>query len=321
MLGRILHALPLLPLFVVLTSLPLQANAIRYLLTETYQGTNFYDKFDWFSIPDWSHGRVNYTDRETSKRLNLTYATANTFILRGDYKTVLTADGPGRNSVRIRSKRAFKNHVAVFNVRHMPEGCGTWPAIWETKESGWPSGGELDILEGANNQAPNLVSVHTSANCTMPQVRNHTGTPVSLNCYNGGCNVRLPTQNSYGAPFNAIGGGWYAMERQADFIKVWFWPRTSTTVPATVKTPTNGEVFTEHWGTPSALFNSESCDLAAKFAENNIIINLNFCGDWAGSSYPYSGCPETCKAFVEKNTAYFSNAYFDIESIKVYLAG
>lgn len=68
------------------------------------------------------------------------------------------------------------------------------------------------------------------------------------------------------------------MERQSSFIKVWFWPRDSTTVPSDIKTPSaNGQVFTEHWGRPTALFNSVSCDLASKFAENNIIVNLNFC--------------------------------------------
>ena len=78
MLTRIRHAFPLLSCLLLLTSFPQETNAIRYLLTEEYKGANFYDKFDWFILPDWSLGRVNYTDRETSKRLNLTYATSDT---------------------------------------------------------------------------------------------------------------------------------------------------------------------------------------------------------------------------------------------------
>lgn len=50
----------------------------------------------------------------------------------------------------------------------MPEGCGTWPAAWEVLESNWPNSGEIDIVEGADNESPNLSSLHTSANCTMP---------------------------------------------------------------------------------------------------------------------------------------------------------
>ncbi|KAG2018795.1 glycosyl hydrolase family 16, variant 2 [Coprinopsis cinerea AmutBmut pab1-1] len=304
--------------------------ALQYGLVETWIGPTFYEKFDWFSIPDWSHGRVNYTDRETSRTLNLTYASSDTFILRGDYKSVLSPTGPGRNSVRIRSKRKFSTHVAVFDVRHMPEGCGTWPAIWETEESGWPSGGELDIVEGINNQGPNLVSVHTSPNCTMPREgRDMSGAPVSLTCHGGGCNVRMPSQNSFGPAFNSNGGGWFAVERRPSFIKVWFWPRRGadgssppSNLPADIRTTTSNRVNTDNWRRPAALFNSAagSCDLESKFKPNNIIINLNFCGDWAGPQYPASGCPGTCVDFVNKNSNYFGDAYFDIASIRVYIS-
>lgn len=50
----------------------------------------------------------------------------------------------------------------------MPEGCGTWPAAWETLESDWPNSGEVDIVEGVNNETPNQSTLHTSAGCTMP---------------------------------------------------------------------------------------------------------------------------------------------------------
>jgi beta-glucanase (GH16 family) len=50
----------------------------------------------------------------------------------------------------------------------MPEGCGSWPAFWEVREDGWPTYGELDIVEGVNNISPNAATLHTSAGCTMP---------------------------------------------------------------------------------------------------------------------------------------------------------
>lgn len=59
---------------------------------------------------------------------------------------------------------------------------------------------------------------------------------------NTGCGVQAPTANSYGPSFNANGGGWYAMERTNNFIKVWFFPRNSggptdlTTGAATINT-------------------------------------------------------------------------------------
>lgn len=33
-----------------------------------------------------------------------------------------------------------------FDIRHMPQGCGTWPAAWEVNEEIWPNGGEVDIV-------------------------------------------------------------------------------------------------------------------------------------------------------------------------------
>ena len=106
----------------------------------------------------------NYVNQATALAQNLTYASGNTLIMRADSKTTLTATGPGRNSVRIRSRKTYKTHVVVyalfsyvrrqthklmrfsFDIRHMPQGCSTWPAAWETSEDDWPDSGEVDIV-------------------------------------------------------------------------------------------------------------------------------------------------------------------------------
>ena len=67
----------------------------------------------------------------------------------------------------------------------------------------------------------------------MPATRAMTGTATGNNCDvntdgNTGCGVQAPTANSYGPSFNANGGGWYAMERTNNFVKVWFWPRSGS---------------------------------------------------------------------------------------------
>ena len=49
----------------------------------------------------------------TAEADNLTYASGDTFILRCDDTTVLSASGPGRNSVRIQSNKQYLDHVAV----------------------------------------------------------------------------------------------------------------------------------------------------------------------------------------------------------------
>jgi len=40
----------------------------------------------------------------------------------------------------------------------------------------WPNGGEIDIIEGANDIAPNLVTIHTTPGCTMEGMTNRTQT-------------------------------------------------------------------------------------------------------------------------------------------------
>ena len=52
-------------------------------------------------------------DELTSIKRNLTYAGFDTFILQADHKTVLDPDGPGRDSVRIISRKAYTQHIAV----------------------------------------------------------------------------------------------------------------------------------------------------------------------------------------------------------------
>lgn len=73
-----------------------------------------------------------------------------------------------------------------------------------------------------------------------------------------------------------ISGGWYVMERTTTYIKVWFWPRNSLDVPASVRNGA-GSVETSGFGKPSALFTNGSCNLASHMGPHNIIINLTFC--------------------------------------------
>ncbi|KAL0949940.1 hypothetical protein HGRIS_009965 [Hohenbuehelia grisea] len=297
------------------------AQGASYSLSDNVVGAGFFDAFNFQAIGDPTHGRVNYVDQATARAQNLTFGSGNTFILRADHTTTLSPGGPGRNSVRIRTNKAYTTHVAVFDIRHMPQACGTWPAVWETKESNWPNGGEIDILEGVNDHGPNQATLHTSSGCTMPASRAQSGNALQNDCNvavngNAGCGVQVPSGNSYGPAFNANGGGWYAVERTNSFIKVWFWARNDGSVPSAVRSGASS-VNTDSWGTPVAFFPNTQCDLASHFQENNIIINLTFCGDWAGAVFASQGCPGTCEDFVN-NPANFANAFFDFAAMRVY---
>jgi hypothetical protein len=97
----------------------------------------------------------------------------------------------------------------------------TGSAFW-TNGPNWPVGGEIDIVEGVNDYTNDQATIHTTVGCTIPStdqnVLDITGTVIGLtdcsaaNTGNQGCGVRASQSNSFGAAFNANGGGTYASE-------------------------------------------------------------------------------------------------------------
>jgi len=306
----------------VLLSLAGSAISTTYNIADTYIGTEFLSGFTWETEADPTNGRVTYISQATALADNLTYASGNTFIMRADDTTVLSSSGPGRNSIRIHSNNVYTNSLTILSLSHMPEGCGTWPAFWTTAQTGWPDCGEIDIIEGVNDETPNLTSLHTGPNCTQPATgRTMMGLSQSTDCNandnsNQGCGVKSSFSNSFGPPFNANGGGIYAMERTSTSISVWFWPSNSGLAPSAVMDGASTQ-DTSTFGEPDAAFVNTDCDIATEFAAHNIIFDLTFCGDWAGNAYP-STCPSDCIDYVNNNPSAFTNAYWEISSLLVY---
>ncbi len=83
--------------------------------------------------------------------------------------TAPTVAGP-RKSVRLEGFKRFNRGLFILDVRHMPAGCATWPAFWLTDEPNWPINGEIDILEGVNDQSIAKTALHTSRQCKMDDV-------------------------------------------------------------------------------------------------------------------------------------------------------
>ena len=104
------------------------------------------------------------------------------FVMRADDVSQVLSTSTGRDSVRISSIDAFEDSITVLDVQHMPWGCATWPAFWTVSAQQWPYGGEIDIIEGVNLQMQNLASLHTSANCTLPDRLNQTGWVLLQQC-------------------------------------------------------------------------------------------------------------------------------------------
>lgn len=207
----------------------------------------------------------------------------------------------------------------------MPYGCGTWPSIWLTDPSNWPDHGEIDVLETVNKaDTGNQMTLHTSAGCTMKGVkRMETGVVLGESCVNStdenaGCAVK-GASNTAGSGFSTNGGGVYAMELRSDGIRTWFWPRSG--IPQDVQAAQSPDPSS--WGTALADFPNTGCDIGSHFKNLSIVVDIDLCGSWAGNPTVYnqqSGCSGSCTDYVALNPAAFNDAYWAINSFKVFSA-
>ncbi|KAH8982715.1 concanavalin A-like lectin/glucanase domain-containing protein [Lactarius akahatsu] len=310
-----------------------------FYLQDEWIGEEFYQAWNWETENDPTHGRVNYVSQAEALGKNLTYVDGNgAFVMRADDWSIVDPAARGRDSIRISSQSAYEEAIFVLDLKHMPAGCSTWPAFWTLSKAGpWPNGGEIDIIEGVNLGTHNQATLHTTPNCTMPPDwwrEPQTGKTADSNCdtaanFNTGCGViftdPLPSCTSYGAPFNRAGGGYFVMYKGRDSVKVWFYPRVGY-VPKVIRDGAGrGQRvrpdFT--WGLPAANFPffPDHCNYDQHFDAHQIVFDLTFCGDWAGSDgiWPTSGCGTgTCPDFVNNNPSAFAEAYWEINSLRVY---
>ncbi|KAF2494793.1 hypothetical protein BU16DRAFT_550608 [Lophium mytilinum] len=295
---------------------------LTYSLSDDYSGTGFFDNFDYFTGYDPSSGFVHYVDSAGSESLNLTYASSSSAVLRVD--TSDTDASTGRKSVRITSKKQYSSGLFVFDIVNTPYGCSTWPALWLSDASNWPTNGEIDVVEAVNGATSgNQVTLHTTKGCEMDRKRKETGKVLHKDCYNGtnsnaGCGVQ-GADDTFGQAFNTNGGGVYAMEWRSAGIRVWFFSRSKIPSDLTIGSSPDPS----SWGTALADFPNTDCSISSHFRNQSIIANIDLCGDWAGSTEVYStqgGCPGTCTDFVTTNATAFETAFWEWNSWKVYTA-
>jgi len=239
-----------------------------------------------------------------------------------------------RASVRIQTQYSFTGGLVIMDSVHMPTGCGTWPAFW-TNGPTWPQTGEIDIVEGVNDYTNNQATIHTNSGCDLPTT-NATALGISgsivggTNCAaletgNQGCGIQASQTNSFGAAFNSIGGGVYAMRWDDSGVAVWFFPRSSIPSDITANAP-----VPDNWGTPSAYWPASSCSPFQFFQNHSAIFDTTLCGDWAGSVWTSSGFPgqaqscaqltgvATCQEYVQQNGSALSEAYWEVRGVQIY---
>lgn len=133
----------------------------------------------------------------------------------------------------------------------------------------------------------------------------------------------------------------YATEWTSSAISIWFFPRSA--IPGDIA---SGKPNPASWGTPLAKF-AGNCNIDQHFGNQQIVFfpfssvpaihkaiiahmliknkikqvfDTTFCGDWAGNVWGSSSCASkgSCTDFVANNPAAFKEAYWKVNSLKVY---
>ncbi|PVI00987.1 glycoside hydrolase family 16 protein [Periconia macrospinosa] len=306
---------------------------IEYSLKDAYEGNTFFDKFDYFSDEDPTHGFVEYMNSTYSTLQQLTRLTSTpernslspsgTAILRVDNTTTNATDG--RRSVRITSRPTYSTGLFIFDIHHSPYGCATWPAVWLSDIPNWPTNGEIDVVEAVNmGDTGNQMTLHTTQGCEIGRKRRRrqTGEALTYDCWNAtdgnvGCGVQ-GEKATYGKAFNAQGGGVYAVELRDEGIRVWMFDRSNIPADIVSRTPDPST-----WETALADFPNLECDIERYFKDLSIVVNISLCGDWAGQDNVFGANPVCkmkgkCEDFVKSNPGEFDEAYWEFGGFWVY---
>lgn len=305
------------------------AAASAYTRTLAVDNTTFLENFYFFDAPDPTHGYVNFVSQADAMKLNLLSLSEGRIRMAAEASDTSAP----RRSIRVHSKALFTRAIFIIDLEHLPTGCGTWPAFW-TVGPAWPSGGEIDILEGVHRSSRDQTTLHTSEGCSMAGVANASfsgswgrrkdGQP-STDCYvhdpqqyaNAGCGIIDDDAASFGAPFNARGGGVVATVWDSSGVRTYRWARAA--VPPAVSART--APHEADWGVPYARFDfGNECD-ASHFHEHQLIFDLTLCGDWAGGTFA-SQCADvargaSCEAFVSQG-AHMAEAYWEVKYVDVW---
>jgi hypothetical protein len=299
------------------------ANA-NYAITDNYDHTNFFQQYDFFNGADPTHGFVKFAASAAIANTSGLAGISNNAIYLGVDSTTVNPAG-GRGALRVSSKKTYTHGLIIADIVHMPGGiCGVWPAFW-TFGPNWPTSGEIDIIEGVNDQTTDSVTLHTTPGCSMSTAGSLAGTTLANPDCSGdaGCSASTTNTQGYGKGFNSIGGGVYATQWESTGIYVWFFPRNA--IPSDI---TSGSPNPSAWGAPTTMFASGSgCNVDQHFMNHQIVFDTTFCGDWAGASTIWGdSCQKstgaaTCQGFVAANPSAFNEAYWLINSVKVYSIG
>eukprot|EP00931_Biecheleriopsis_adriatica_P057008 TRINITY_DN3380_c0_g1_i1.p1 TRINITY_DN3380_c0_g1~~TRINITY_DN3380_c0_g1_i1.p1 ORF type:complete len:392 (+),score=52.11 TRINITY_DN3380_c0_g1_i1:72-1247(+) len=291
-------------------------------------GEDFIDCFNFFTGPDPTDGYVDYVDRAEAEDMNIYEVTADGSVRLG---SIVGARAPAK-SIRLQSKHHFgPGYVFVIDLEHIPTGMGTWPAWWAAGPH-WPDNGEIDTIESVHTDTAIFTTLHTSPGCSQAEVQEIS---YEGDCNSGdgtdGCGVTGPPNSlstgghkffppgpvpggTAGEAFNSHGGGVFATRWTDKGVDIWYFPRDS--IPDDLQK--NDSIDAESWGAPYVKFPFGRNCPSSHFGDLQMVINLDFCGSWAGSTFP--GGAAACKGYVgdSANVNALKEAYWLIRSVRVF---
>ncbi|KAM3443892.1 hypothetical protein MY4824_000340 [Beauveria thailandica] len=325
---------PLAATLAVLLAGASTASGTVFSLTETYDVTNFFDKFEFFESKfgtkdpnehDPSGGFVNYKSRDAAIASGLvSNDTGDVYIGVDSVDKWWSPDG--RPSVRLESKNDYTKGLLIARFNHLPKTvCGAWPAFWTySKVGSWPNGGEIDIYENWNLATYNRPTVHTGdldavGRCKIDSA-GVTGSLLRSDCsheqFNLGCNV-MDTRG----PWGSSAGGVYAMEWTDSYIRIFTW--SPADAPSNID---SAHPDTAAWGKPVMELRDGPCNLKRQFAPQKLILNIDFCGSAAGQPSLWKECKELtgeaeCYQYVRNNPEAYKDVYWRVKDIRYFEEG
>ena len=124
-----------------------------YRLLERQEGDGFFTYYQFYEGPDsvGSNGFNEYVSMQRATELgivNVTYekdeldvfgTSRRRRLVQHDepfvYMSSMPTEKGPRESIRLEGKRRFDRGLFIVDLRHMPAGCGVWPAFWLTDEA------------------------------------------------------------------------------------------------------------------------------------------------------------------------------------------
>lgn len=189
------------------------------------------DEFDQNGLPDPEKWGYNVGDHGWGNNELQFYTEGNLDNARVENGLLIIeakkdADYPkGYTSARLVTKGKAAWQFGYIEVRaKLPEGVGTWPAIWmlaeENRHGGWPNNGEIDIMEHVGYD-PGTVhgTVHTAA---FNHTKNtHKGAQVNVPDFNSEFHLYAIDWTSEKIDFYMDGERYFTFENTGGIYQEW----------------------------------------------------------------------------------------------------